>query len=59
MINYRAFKNIEDLGNKLKNNGVTIILDSIEAYDYGKFFTLWIRKAIDRTLGSSVDKHSH
>ena len=35
MINYRV-QNIEGLVNKLKNNGVTI-LDSIEAYDYGKF----------------------
>ncbi|MDY0083597.1 MAG: VOC family protein [Ignavibacteriaceae bacterium] len=35
MINYRV-QNIEGLVNKLRNNGVTI-LDSIEAYDYGKF----------------------
>jgi predicted enzyme related to lactoylglutathione lyase len=35
MINYRV-QNIEGLVNQLKNNGVTI-LDSIAAYDYGKF----------------------
>ncbi len=35
MINYRV-QNIEGLVKKLRNNGVTI-LDSIEAYDYGKF----------------------
>lgn len=35
MINYRV-QHIEELVNKLKNNGVTI-LDSIESYDYGKF----------------------
>jgi predicted enzyme related to lactoylglutathione lyase len=35
MINYRV-QNIEALINKLKENGVKI-LDSIEAYDYGKF----------------------
>jgi len=35
MINYRV-QNMEGLVNKLKDNGVTI-LDSIEAYDYGKF----------------------
>ena len=35
MINYRV-QNIEGLVEKLKENGVTI-LDSIEAYDYGKF----------------------
>ena len=35
MINYRVQK-IEDLVNKLKENGVTI-LDSIVTYDYGKF----------------------
>lgn len=35
MINYRV-QNIEGLVNKLKENGVTI-LDTIEAYDYGKF----------------------
>ncbi|MFT6992436.1 MAG: putative enzyme related to lactoylglutathione lyase [Paraglaciecola sp.] len=35
MINYQV-QNIEELVNKLKNNGVTI-LDSIETYDYGKF----------------------
>jgi len=35
MINYQV-QNIEGLVNKLKKNGVTI-LDSIAAYDYGKF----------------------
>lgn len=35
MINYRV-QNIEGLVNKLKENGVTI-LDSIAAYDFGKF----------------------
>ena len=35
MINYRV-QNIEELINKLKENGV-IILDNIETYDYGKF----------------------
>jgi len=35
MINYRV-QNIEELVNKLKENGVTI-LDDIDAYDYGKF----------------------
>jgi predicted enzyme related to lactoylglutathione lyase len=35
MINYRV-QNIEELVNKLKENGVTI-LDSIETFDYGKF----------------------
>jgi predicted enzyme related to lactoylglutathione lyase len=35
MINYTV-QNIEGLVNKLKANGVTV-LDSIEAYDYGKF----------------------
>lgn len=35
MINYRV-QNIEELVNKLKENGVTI-LDSIATYDYGKF----------------------
>ena len=35
MINYRV-QNIEGLVNKLKENGVTV-LDSIAAYDYGKF----------------------
>lgn len=35
MINYRV-QNIEELINKLKENGVTI-LDSIATYDYGKF----------------------
>ena len=35
MINYRV-QNIEGLIEKLKTNGVTI-LDSIQAYDYGKF----------------------
>lgn len=35
MINYRV-QNIEELVDKLKENGV-IILDSIESYDYGKF----------------------
>ena len=35
MINYRV-QNIEGLVNKLKENGVTI-LDTIVAYDYGKF----------------------
>ena len=35
MINYRV-QNIEGLVEKLKENGVTI-LDSIVAYDYGKF----------------------
>ena len=35
MINYRV-ENIEALVDELKQNGVTI-LDSIEAYDYGKF----------------------
>ncbi len=35
MINYRV-QNIEALVNKLQSNGVTI-LDSIEAFDYGKF----------------------
>ncbi len=35
MINYRV-RHIEELVNKLKENGVTI-LDSITTYDYGKF----------------------
>lgn len=35
MINYRV-QNIEELVNKLKDNGVTIV-DSIETFDYGKF----------------------
>jgi len=35
MINYQV-QNIEGLVNKLRKNGVTI-LDSIAAYDYGKF----------------------
>lgn len=35
MINYRV-QNIEGLVNKLRENGVTIV-DSIEAYEYGKF----------------------
>src|SRR5881296_209792 len=35
MINYRV-QNIEGLVNQLKENGVTI-LDSIAAYDFGKF----------------------
>lgn len=35
MINYRV-QNIEELVEKLKSNGVTI-LDAIETYDYGKF----------------------
>jgi len=35
MINYRV-QNIEELVNKLKENGVTV-LDSIAAYDFGKF----------------------
>ena len=35
MINYRV-QNIEELVNKLKENGVTI-LDSIATYDFGKF----------------------
>jgi len=35
MINYRV-QNIEGLVNKLKGNGTTI-LDSIVAYEYGKF----------------------
>ena len=35
MINYRV-QNIEELVNKLKENGVTV-LDNIETYDYGKF----------------------
>jgi predicted enzyme related to lactoylglutathione lyase len=35
MINYQV-QNIEELVNKLKDNGVTI-LDSIVTYDYGKF----------------------
>jgi len=35
MINYTV-QNIEELVNKLKENGVTI-LDSISSYDYGKF----------------------
>ncbi len=35
MINYRV-QNIEELVNKLKTNGVTI-LDDIETYEYGKF----------------------
>ena len=35
MINYQV-QNIEELITKLKENGVTI-LDSIAAYDYGKF----------------------
>jgi len=35
MINYRV-QNIEGLVNKLKSNGVKI-LDTIEAFDYGKF----------------------
>ncbi len=35
MINYRV-QHIEELVNKLKENGVTIV-DSIATYDYGKF----------------------
>jgi predicted enzyme related to lactoylglutathione lyase len=35
MINYRV-QNIEGLVKKLKANGVTVV-DTIEAYDYGKF----------------------
>jgi len=35
MINYRV-ENLEELIEKLKINGVTI-LDTIESYDYGKF----------------------
>ncbi len=35
MINYRV-QNIEELVNKLKENGVTI-LDNIASYDFGKF----------------------
>ena len=35
MINYRV-QNLEGLVNKLKQSGVTI-LDTIQAYDYGKF----------------------
>ena len=35
MINYRV-QNIEGLVKKLTENGVTIV-DSIEAFDYGKF----------------------
>lgn len=35
MINYRV-QNIEELVNRLKENGVTI-LDNITTYDYGKF----------------------
>jgi predicted enzyme related to lactoylglutathione lyase len=35
MINYQV-QNIEELVNKLKVNGVTI-LDKIETYDFGKF----------------------
>jgi predicted enzyme related to lactoylglutathione lyase len=35
MINYRV-QNIEGLVKNLKANGVTIV-DSIEAYEYGKF----------------------
>jgi predicted enzyme related to lactoylglutathione lyase len=35
MINYRV-QNLEELINKLKENGVTII-DDIASYDYGKF----------------------
>ena len=35
MINYRV-ENLEELVEKLRNNGVTIT-DSIESFDYGKF----------------------
>ncbi|WP_026449854.1 VOC family protein [Aequorivita capsosiphonis] len=35
MINYQV-QNIEELVEKLRNNGVNV-LDSIETYDYGKF----------------------
>ena len=35
MINYRV-ENLETLVEELKKNGVTIV-DTIEAYDYGKF----------------------
>jgi len=35
MINYQV-QNIEELVNKLRENGVTI-LDSISTYDFGKF----------------------
>ncbi|MBI3512126.1 MAG: VOC family protein [Bacteroidetes bacterium] len=56
MINYRV-QNIEGLVNKLKANGVTI-LDSIAAYDYGKFIHIMDAEGNKIELWEPVDSIS-
>ena len=54
MINYRV-QNIEGLVNKLKENGVTV-LDSIAAYDYGKFVHIMDSEGNKIELWEPVDE---
>ena len=53
MINYRV-QNIEELVNKLKENGVTI-LDDIATYDYGKFIHIMDTEGNKIELWEPVD----
>jgi predicted enzyme related to lactoylglutathione lyase len=53
MINYRV-QNIEGLVKKLKANGVTIV-DSIEAFDYGKFVHIMDHEGNKIELWEPVD----
>jgi len=53
MINYRVQK-IEGLVKKLKANGVTV-LDSIEAFDYGKFVHIMDHEGNKIELWEPVD----
>jgi predicted enzyme related to lactoylglutathione lyase len=58
MINYRV-QNIEELVNKLKENGVTI-LDDIATYDYGKFIHIMDTEGNKIELWEPVDsKDNH
>jgi predicted enzyme related to lactoylglutathione lyase len=57
MINYRV-QNIEELVNKLKENGVTI-LDSITTYDFGKFIHIMDAEGNKIELWEPETKESH
>ncbi len=54
MINYRV-QNIEELVEKLKENGVTIV-DKIEAYEYGKFVHIMGPEGTKIELWEPVDR---
>lgn len=54
MINYRV-QNIEELVNKLRENGVTI-LDEIDSYEYGKFIHILDPEGNKIELWEPVDR---